>query len=124
MKKTIGFIRVRRRPATFRGEGLNYDIVRAVRVNGKPTHKYVLGLGIYYKDHPMSFWRDAVERMTKHGLSKAQRQHFVAACVRKGARLPTRAECKKQEQSWKKWNMWTPDDARTMRKVLALTRGQ
>jgi len=121
MKNTIGFIRVRRR-TTKRGEAANYEIVRAVRVNGVSRHKFVLGLGTFYQSYPVWFWMDAIERMSKHGLSKAQRGYFAAACVRKGARLPTRAECKEREEFLKMWKMWKPEDARKLaavRRMLA-----
>jgi hypothetical protein len=46
----VGFIRVRRRSLTPYWEhsataSASYDIVRAVRIDGKPRHVFVLGLG-------------------------------------------------------------------------------
>src|SRR5215469_5427834 len=46
MTKSNGFIRVRRRnfyPSRF--GAASYDVVHAVRINGKPRHTFVLGLG-------------------------------------------------------------------------------
>jgi hypothetical protein len=56
----LGFVRVRKRALkgghpssrtwrraadTVAGAGTTFDVVRAIRVNGKPRQKYVLGLG-------------------------------------------------------------------------------
>ena len=73
MKKPIGFIRVRKRklspPRTYWERptaSASYDIVRAVRVNGQPTHKFVLGLGSQPDNERANvwFWTDAIRRMT------------------------------------------------------------
>jgi len=129
MKTTSGFIRVRKRKLYGRAHWVvsrrsktgyvkrydravplpaaSYDIVRAVRLNGKPTHKFVLTLGTLRQysqtERTIEFWTGAVRRMAQHGLSKEQRKHFVLACVRKGAQLPTLADCKDFRASgWEK----------------------
>src|SRR6516225_7304199 len=108
MKKTIGFIRVRNRKLSPRSPekvwgtvrptaAASYDIVRAVRVNGKPRHEFVLGLGTRGNNDTSRdnvwFWMGALERMIEHGLTKAQRDHFVSALVRKGVAIPSSKEC-------------------------------
>src|SRR5262245_10085365 len=123
MKRITGFVRKRKRTTKGRGVVLDYDIVRAVRINGQPRHKCVFSLGTFYGQQPIWFWMNAVERMTKAGLSKAQRQYFIAACVRKGARLPTQQECHEYENWNKQWDgWWKVDDARKLRAVRALVK--
>jgi len=105
---SIGFIRVRRRRLKFGGTSANYDIVRAVRVNGKPRHQFVLGLG------SQKSWEAgrvaallliiAVGRMRDHGLNESQRRALLSELIRKGARLPTIADC----ESWKHDKSWAP----------------
>ena len=89
---------------------------------GKPTHRFVLGLGTLH--HPrsyMRFWMNAVHRMAQHGLSKEERKHFVQAISRKGVRLPTKAECKEYEGFTKGTCYWNQGSARKLRGVMALT---
>jgi hypothetical protein len=102
----VGFIRVRKRKLKDRrarngmlatASASSYDLVRAVRVNGKPRHAFVLGLGSL-KDHECAgglvwFWVGAVRRMVRRGLAEYQRQRLLAEMARKGARLPTIAQC-------------------------------
>jgi hypothetical protein len=118
---TIGFIRVRKRklksghPAwrDVRGRvatiSMSFDIVRAVRVDGKPRHEFVLGLGSLRDYNPrrglVQFWIDAIRRMIKHGLTKEQRERFVAEMARKGARLPSDAQCE-QFRTYAARNSW------------------
>jgi hypothetical protein len=94
-----GFIRIRKRALhpKWRGQAtasMSFDLVRAERVNGKPRHKFVLGLGSqqskprYWSDN-VNFWTKAILRMTRHGIPPAQRSRLIAEMVRKGARLPT-----------------------------------
>jgi hypothetical protein len=108
----IGFIRVRKRKLkgghpqwrayrTRTGRlvstSQSFDLVRAVRVNGKPRHQFVLGLGSQKnldRNHDLGwFWSHAIRKMIRHGFSEDQRQRLIAQMVRKGARLPTIAEC-------------------------------
>jgi phage-related protein len=123
-KESVGFIRMRKRQTKTWGDAANYDIVRAVRINGKPTHQFVLGLGSVHEGNQNSgnvtFWMDAIERMTKHGLSPSERAYFVAACERKGARLPTRQQCMAHRDSMKQINWWKPEEARKLRAVCSL----
>jgi hypothetical protein len=100
------FIRVRKR--TLKGghpmwrsgpkASMSFDLVRGVRVNGKPRHQFVLGLGSQqakprYWNENVTFWTKAIRRMTKHGIPAPQRQRLLADMVRKGARLPSSDEC-------------------------------
>jgi hypothetical protein len=101
----IGFIRVRKRklkgahrarygrPIT---SSASFDVVRAVRVDGRPTHLFVLGLGSQKSidpHGPCRFWIWAIHRMIRHGLTESQRYRLMAEMVRKGARLPGFADC-------------------------------
>ena len=118
----IGFIRVRRRklkggqpsvralPSLYgeRARGsVSFDLVKAVRVDGKPRHKFVLGLGSQ-KDgatgrvaaHMLLL---AIGRMKRHGLNVAQRRALLTELIRKGARRPTIAEC----EGWNMNSTWT-----------------
>jgi hypothetical protein len=111
---TVGFIRVRKRklkggsPSTreYRAAtgkpvataSMSFDLVRAVRVNGKPRHEFVLGLGslrdyMRRESELVHFWLSAIFRLIDHGLAEEQRQRLIAEMVRKGARLPTEAQC-------------------------------
>jgi hypothetical protein len=107
----VGFIRVRRRTLTPYWEhsataSASYDIVKAVRVGGKPRHRFVLGLGSLknVERGRTHFWNRAVGSMVRHGLSEEQRRYFLAAMVRKGARLPTREEYEQHLEVWPHWS--------------------
>ena len=56
--------------------------------------------------------------MAERGLSKEQRRYYALACARKGARLPTRAECEDFKAFRKDWD-WDWGKAQ-MREVMAL----
>lgn len=108
----IGFIRVRKRKlkgghpswrAARAGMGrlastsISFDLVRGVRVGGKPRHQFVLGLGSQ-KDNVTGhvaalMLRHAVIRMMRHGLDESQRRALLTELIRKGARRPSVAEC-------------------------------
>ena len=78
-------------------------MVKAVRVDGKPRHKFVLGLGSqknYDKRHIMWFWYYAIRRMKRHGLTEAQRYRIAAEWVRKGARSPNRRTGSRGRRGW------------------------
>lgn len=115
---TVGFVRVRKRQikgghpdmrdyrannGTLATTSASFDLVRAVRVDGKPRHQFVLGLGSQ-KDVERNgygwFWSRAIHRMTKHGLTESQRQHLIAEMVRKGARPPTIAHGQAHASNW------------------------
>jgi hypothetical protein len=100
-----GFIRVRKRKLKgCRGtSSRSFDVVRAVRINGKPRHKFVLGLGSQKSgasgnDAARMLLR-AIGRMKDHGLSESQRRSLLDELVRKGARRPTAAEC----EAWRRF---------------------
>jgi hypothetical protein len=115
---TVGFIRVRRRQLKgghaewreYRAQSgalatssKSYDLVRAVRINGKPRHEFILGLGSQKNVQRNGygwFWVRVVQRMTKHGLSEYQRQRLFAEMIRKGAQLPTITQCEDCVRSW------------------------
>jgi hypothetical protein len=108
--KSLGFIRVRRR--TFSASypqklgAASYDLVRAVRIDGKPRHTFILGLGSLRDERPergkhslMDFWTSAITRMQHHGLGKLQRQQLAEAMVRKGVPLPSSDQCRWQKMA-------------------------
>jgi hypothetical protein len=99
-----------------RGKAASYDIVRAVRINGTPRHEFVLGLGTLYcdRDRDVSFWMEAVHRMTERGLTKAERKHFMHLCTLKGAPLPTREECTEHKRHMQAIHWWHEDDQRKL----------
>jgi hypothetical protein len=119
---TTGFIRVRRRklkPKYRWSKGkdkwgchykiwdktaptsLSYDLVRAVRINGQPRHKFVLGfgspVGSRWGQSPIEFWMRVLRRTKGHGFTKAQQSQIIEQLKRKGIPLPTLAECKKRK---------------------------
>jgi hypothetical protein len=84
----LGFIRVRKRKlkgghpqwracrtrtGTLQSHSSSFDLVKAVRVNGKPRHQFVLGLGSQKnvdRWHELGwFWSRAIRKMIRHGLS-------------------------------------------------------
>jgi hypothetical protein len=88
----------------------SFDLVRAVRVNGKPRHEFLLGLGSQkdYEDDAkvVPFWATAISQMAWHKIADHQRSRLIADMVRKGARLPTpeqctrHLECEPEDQPW------------------------
>jgi hypothetical protein len=104
---TAGFIRVRRRDvrATVWKRATtseSFDIVRAVRIDGKPRHKFVLGLGSLKGYDRDSSWNRAAFfclanfRMARFaGLNEAQRRHFIDELIRKGIALPEHADIRR-----------------------------
>ena len=85
-----GFVRVSHRRLK-RTTSASFDLVRAFRINGKPRHEFVLGLGSQKDNDPSGaswFWLCAIHRMKWHGLSEPQRHRLIAEMVRKGAQLP------------------------------------
>lgn len=135
---TVGFIRFRRRKLKpkfrwskgkdkwgFRYKiwdkaapvSLSYDLVRAVRINGQPRHKFVLGFG-----SPVSvskcvgerrvitfFWMHSFDRMEEHGLPKEQRFHIAEMLAGKGIPLPTVKECRTEKAKNIKWRAANPE---------------
>jgi hypothetical protein len=95
-------------------QSFSYDLVRAVRINGKPRHKFVLGFG-----SPVSRWYNSVEpfwlrafaRMARHGFSKAQQFEIAEQLKRKGIPLPSVKECKEGKAKQFEWNEAFPDFA-------------
>jgi hypothetical protein len=131
----IGFIRVRKRKIkgghrdwrAYRAQqgilattSASFDLVRAVRVNGKPRHQFVLGLGSQ-KDIDRRdlcwFWSRAVHRMIQHGLAEAQRAHLISEMVRKGARVPTIEQCEHHARGW-------PRNEAAMGELIAWLQGR
>lgn len=114
-----GFVRVRRRKlkgghpdmrayrasrGTVATASVSFDLVRAVRVNGKPRHKFIFGLGSQ-KDHEHSgalfwFWLRAIRKMKGHEVDLDQRRRLAAEMVRKGARLPTATDLEEFVRGW------------------------
>jgi hypothetical protein len=116
-----GFIRVRKRKlkgghpdwrayrarqGSLATTSMSFDLVRAVRVNGKPRHEFILSLGSlkdYERHGVVWFWIDVVRRLTRHGLDADQRKRLAAEMVRKGARLPTADACNQYDRNWRDW---------------------
>jgi hypothetical protein len=76
-----------------------------VRINGKPRHEFVLGLGSQ-KDkgrRVMELWTAAVARMRRHGIPEEEQRRILAEMVRKGARPPTLADCQDYGRNWGRW---------------------
>jgi hypothetical protein len=119
----IGFIRVRKRQLKgghrdwrdYRARNgmlattsASFDLVRAVRVNGKPRHEFILGFGSQKDIERNSFawfWVRAIWRMTKHGLAEPQRRRLIEEMLRKGARLPNLEQCEQHTANWPRNSM-------------------
>jgi hypothetical protein len=112
----VGFIRVRKRKLNgghplwaYRARASkSFDLVKAVRIDGKPRHKFVLGLG---SQKDTATGRDAaylllvaIGRMKSHGLNEPQRRALLTELIRKGVRRPTITEC----EGWNLNSGWTP----------------
>jgi hypothetical protein len=117
--ETVGFIRVRKRKLKpdYLGrirESVSYDLVRAVRINGKPRHKFVLGFGSpvsRYYDSAVPFWGRVFARTAHHGFSKPQQFQIADQLRRKNIPLPTVKECKAAKAEAIEWNESYPDYA-------------
>jgi len=109
---SAGFIRVRKRTLkgghpdlrAYRAEAgelatasFSFDLVKGLRIDGKPRHKFVLGLGSQKNferaGHVVAFWTLALRRMKRRGLAYHKRRRLALMMVRKAARLPTLADC-------------------------------
>jgi hypothetical protein len=112
-----GFIRVRKRrlkgsQRSFGGvlqvASVSFDLVKAMRIGGKPRHKFVLGLGSQKNGdtgrQAALMLLLAVGRMKAHGLNEIQRRALLAELIRKGARRPTIAE----GEGWYGGSDWKP----------------
>jgi len=69
----------------------SYDVVETVRVDGKPRHRFLLGLGSLKQPHDehdlMRFWLHAIARMNRSNLDNKQCRNLMHGLVRKG--VPT-----------------------------------
>jgi hypothetical protein len=77
---------------------MSFDLVRAVRVDGKPRHKVLLGLGsqkdVEHRHRSQAvFWYAAFRAMEWHGLDIEQRRRVAEEMIRKGARRPSADHC-------------------------------
>jgi hypothetical protein len=100
-----GFIRVRERtlpepwPSNACRNSRSFNLVRSVRINGKPRQRFVAGLG--YQRDAMSdwdighFWHRAFLRLRRH---RYDTHRLADEMVRKGARLPVLACIEQQQQ--------------------------
>lgn len=83
----------------------SYDVVRAVRINGKPRQKFIAGLGSLQT--PIStwgllwFWRDALAKIQI--FSERQRSSIFAGLIRKGVGTVTKADCQEFVEHYKNW---------------------
>jgi hypothetical protein len=132
---TVGFIRVRKRKLKpkYRWSkskdkfgchykiwdksaptSLSYDLVRAVRINGQPRHKFVLGFGSpvsRWNESVVPFWGRVFQRTAKHGFTKDQQFAIADQLKRKGIPLPTVKECKAAKAKTIEWDAAYPDFA-------------
>ena len=158
MATTVGFIRVRRRKlkpkyewyTPSRGmyagisrkreipdsatESVSYDLVHAVRINGQPRHKFVLGFGspasaskyVGPRRGITLFWMHSFERMGEHGFSKEQRFHIAEMLAGKGIPLPTVNECQREKTKYSQWRSanpgWGTDREAQYDEVIAFVR--
>jgi hypothetical protein len=78
-------------------ESASFDVVRAVRVDGKPRQKFLCGLGSIKQglnDHDaLRFWVSALCRMTRADFDAQCRRKIVLLAHAKGAPLPPLANC-------------------------------
>ena len=70
----------------------SFDLVRAVRIDGKPRQKFLLGLGslkfpIGERELAWFWWR-ALRKMISHGLSEERRAGVLLELERKGVPPP------------------------------------
>ena len=75
---------------------LTFELVRAVRIDGKPRQQFLLSLGSlrYQRGSKLVwFWVHAIILMRRGGLDLHQRRNLGDQIHRKGAPLPTAAEC-------------------------------
>ncbi len=115
----IGFIRVRHRKLKGNPDpdyarhyitaSASFDLVRAVRIDGKPRHKFILGLGSWQQGETRNsdgkafqFWAHAFYRLIKHGFDVTQRRRPADEMVRKGGPLPTFRSCRQAKKN--PWN--------------------
>lgn len=141
---TVGFIRVRKRRLKDKWrwrqnskgnwrkvrdknaptESRSYDLVRAVRINGEPRHKFVLGFGspvskyVSVRRGITLFWARSFYRMTRHGFSKDQRFHVAEKLKRKGIPLPTVKECREERRRILSGGRQIQDGGLTMRRIM------
>lgn len=111
------FVRVRRRAlksvyrqrdgTLIKATSASYDVVRAVRINGKPRQKFLFGLGSLKQPSNqgdfMSFWVHAVGRMKRHGLDDERCRCLIDGMLRKSARKPTAQECADFAEAFGDW---------------------
>jgi|SRR6516162_2090521 len=86
----------------------SYDVVETVRVDGKPRHRFLLGLGSLKQPHDehdlMRFWLHAIARMNRSNLDNKQCRNLMHGLVRKGVPTPTAKQCE-ECSSW----LWRRD---------------
>jgi hypothetical protein len=88
-------------------QSFSYDLVRAVRINGKPCHKFVLGFGSpvsRWSKSTIGFWTRVLARTEKHGFTKDQQFQIADQLRRKGIPLPSVKECKAAKAKTIEWN--------------------
>src|SRR4051812_39730797 len=87
----------RRAMGTLSTQSASYDIVRAVRIDGKPRHQFVCGMGSIRPDVSerdlARFWIGALRNLRRAGFNEEQRRKAVAMTHQKGVPLPPREAC-------------------------------
>ena len=70
----------------------SYDVVHAVRIDGKPRHQFLFGLGSLKEgnsDHEMVlFWDHAISKMKRNKLDEERRRRLMDEMIRKGVPAP------------------------------------
>jgi hypothetical protein len=96
------FVRIRRRKlngwaSCGRTASASYDLVQAVRINGKPRQKFVMGLGSLKTPHDDTelfwFWHGVIYKLRE--IDAEQRGSIIAELMRKGVPLPSEESCEK-----------------------------
>jgi hypothetical protein len=93
---SIGFVRVRRRDLKRKSPlgasyALSFDLVRSVKVNGKPRHELLTYLGSQKNvENPYKlaiFWSRVEKLLEQRGLNDDQQQRLRSEMIRKGAKV-------------------------------------
>lgn len=112
----------RRRQGTLNTGSMSFDLVQAVRINGKPRQKFLLGLGSikarYEREYELvHFWLAVVSHLTRSGIDSDRRRLIIKQMVMKGARLPSAAACEGHHPF--SWQSDAADEFRAMLSKLS-----
>jgi hypothetical protein len=101
----------------------SFDLVQAVRINGRPRQKFLLGLGSQkdverYEGDVVHFWLLALFRLKERGFKPKRRRQIVAQMIKKGARLPSLADCNNEDLTVNHW--YSAAEKRELRAAVLL----